>query len=271
MWYIVVFQPSKCRNTHFQPQIWSIWPIFPNDSESLPKVCYINWKNSEILSKLRNYESAGGSELHRNVAACSKVYNTFTVLCFWGYLTWQAWGRVRGRSGWRPPTVAEPLRLPGYFSYHCLVFLLTLADLVQHGRVDVARHVVVLEVDKWVGVWWRRGSWSREVRWSLAGGEIKRSRSLVVQRGLQVQTTVALLAAGLRDSAAWWWGRLPWWPTPQPKINARGHHHYYHLDHQQFIRTVTWWWGTLWGRGIARRCHRSVLLDSHLYQSLWVK
>jgi len=24
--------------------------------------------------------------------------------------------------------------------------------LVQHGRVDVARHVVVLEVDKWVGV-----------------------------------------------------------------------------------------------------------------------
>ena len=47
------FQPSKCRNTHFYPQIWSIWPIFPNDSESLPKVCYINWKNSEILSKLR--------------------------------------------------------------------------------------------------------------------------------------------------------------------------------------------------------------------------
>ena len=35
MWYIVVFQPSKCRNTHFQLQIWSIWPIFPNDSESL--------------------------------------------------------------------------------------------------------------------------------------------------------------------------------------------------------------------------------------------
>ena len=61
MWYIVVFQPFKCGNAHFQPQIWSIWPIFPNDSESLPKVCYINWKNSEILSKLRNSESAGGS------------------------------------------------------------------------------------------------------------------------------------------------------------------------------------------------------------------
>ena len=61
MWYIVVFQPSKCRNTHFQPQIWSIWPIFPNDSESLPKVCYINWKNSEILSKLRISEPVGVS------------------------------------------------------------------------------------------------------------------------------------------------------------------------------------------------------------------
>ena len=45
MWYFVVFQPSQCRNTHFEPQIWWIWPIFPNDSESLPKVCYINWKN----------------------------------------------------------------------------------------------------------------------------------------------------------------------------------------------------------------------------------
>ena len=50
------FQPSKCRHTHFQPQIWSIRPIFPNDSESLLKVCYIKRKNSEILSKLRNSE-----------------------------------------------------------------------------------------------------------------------------------------------------------------------------------------------------------------------
>ena len=58
MWYFVVFQPSKCKKTHFQPQIWSIWPIFPNDSESLPKFCYIKqktqkfWVNSEILSRL---------------------------------------------------------------------------------------------------------------------------------------------------------------------------------------------------------------------------
>ena len=44
MWYFVGFQPSKCRNTHIQPQMWSFWPIFPNNSESLPKVCYINWK-----------------------------------------------------------------------------------------------------------------------------------------------------------------------------------------------------------------------------------
>ena len=27
-----------------------------------------------------------------------------------------------------------------------------LTDLVQHGRVDVPGHVVVLEVDEWVGV-----------------------------------------------------------------------------------------------------------------------
>ena len=66
MWHFVVFQPSKCKKTHFQPQIWSIWPIFPNDSESLPKVCYIKQKNSEILSKLRNSESAGGSDQRQN-------------------------------------------------------------------------------------------------------------------------------------------------------------------------------------------------------------
>ena len=45
MWYFVVFQPSKCRNSHIQPQIWSFWPIFPENSESMPKVWYINWKN----------------------------------------------------------------------------------------------------------------------------------------------------------------------------------------------------------------------------------
>ena len=61
MWYFVVFQPSKCKKTHFQPQIWSIWPIFPKDSESLPKFCYIKRKNSEILSKLRNSEPVGAS------------------------------------------------------------------------------------------------------------------------------------------------------------------------------------------------------------------
>ena len=63
MWYFVVFQPSKWKKTHLQPQIWSIWPIFPDDSESLPKVSYIKRKNSEILSKRRNSESAEGSAL----------------------------------------------------------------------------------------------------------------------------------------------------------------------------------------------------------------
>ena len=52
MWYLVGFQPSKCRNTHIQPQIWSFWPIFPENSESLPKVCYINWKKLSRLGSL---------------------------------------------------------------------------------------------------------------------------------------------------------------------------------------------------------------------------
>ena len=52
MWYFVGFQPSQCRNTHIQPQIWSFWPIFPENSESLPKVCYINWKKLSRLGSL---------------------------------------------------------------------------------------------------------------------------------------------------------------------------------------------------------------------------
>ena len=83
MWYFVVFQPSKCRKTHFQPQIWSIWPIFPNDSESLPKVCYIKRKNSEILSKCRNSESAEGSVLKgvfcRREICCPTSYWTLSI------------------------------------------------------------------------------------------------------------------------------------------------------------------------------------------------
>ena len=74
MWYFVVFQPSKCKKTHFQPQIWSIWPIFPKDSESLPKFCYIKRKNSEILSKLRNSELVGGSDGEGQSG---------TISCFW--------------------------------------------------------------------------------------------------------------------------------------------------------------------------------------------
>ena len=113
MWYIVVFQPSKCKKTHFQPQIWSIWPIFPNDSESLPKVCYIKQKNSKILSKLRNSESAGGSDItpgHLSVlrreewtaaTRASTSPTTTALLIFWkgddaGFrrsfqLHWQHW------------------------------------------------------------------------------------------------------------------------------------------------------------------------------------
>ena len=50
--YFVVFQPTKRKNANSQLQIWSSLPIYPNDSQSLPKVCYISWKNSEILSRV---------------------------------------------------------------------------------------------------------------------------------------------------------------------------------------------------------------------------
>ena len=76
MWYFVVFQPSKCKKTHFQPQIWSIWPIFPKDSESLPKFCYIKRKNSEILSKLRNSEPVGVSGWRSSL--CLSLFETFS-------------------------------------------------------------------------------------------------------------------------------------------------------------------------------------------------
>ena len=92
MWYIVVFQPSKCKKFHFQPQIWSIWPIFPNDSESLPKVCYINWKNSEILSKLRISEPVEVSGLltsHGGLRGSKMIQNNqynifFTIWDYFG-------------------------------------------------------------------------------------------------------------------------------------------------------------------------------------------
>ena len=61
MWYFVVFQPSKCKKTHFQPQIWSIWPIFPNDSESLQKSLLDKTK------KLRNSEPAEVSASPTNI------------------------------------------------------------------------------------------------------------------------------------------------------------------------------------------------------------
>ena len=40
--YFVSSQPSKHKNARIQPQIWSILSIYQNDSDSLPKVCYIN-------------------------------------------------------------------------------------------------------------------------------------------------------------------------------------------------------------------------------------
>ena len=53
LWF---FNLPRAKNFIFSLKFDLIWPIFPNDSESLPKVCYIKRKNSEILSKLRNSE-----------------------------------------------------------------------------------------------------------------------------------------------------------------------------------------------------------------------
>ena len=48
IWYFDVFQPSMCTNTLVQPQISPVWHIFPNYSESLPKVYYLSWKTQKI-------------------------------------------------------------------------------------------------------------------------------------------------------------------------------------------------------------------------------
>ena len=61
--YFVVYQPSKCSFAYIQPQIWSILPIYPNDSESLSKVCYINWKYSSILSRVESLLWMMGDEI----------------------------------------------------------------------------------------------------------------------------------------------------------------------------------------------------------------
>ena len=114
MYYIVVFQPSKCRNTHFQPQIWSIWPIFPNDSESLPKVCYIKQKNSEILSKLRNSESAGGSDCmtHSPTIFIEGICWVIKMIGILNY-DWRPWkfpGTWKFPGSW---TFSSPWNFPG--------------------------------------------------------------------------------------------------------------------------------------------------------------
>ena len=96
MWYFVVFQPSKCKKTHFQPQIWSIWPIFPKDSESLPKFCYIKRKNSEILSKLRNSEPVEVSVLELLTKLLDSSHSWFTGGLLRGM--WASQGSVQGLS-----------------------------------------------------------------------------------------------------------------------------------------------------------------------------
>ena len=94
MWYFVVFQPSKCKKTHFQPQIWSIWPIFPNDSESLPEVCCIKRNNSEILSKFRNSEPAEVSD--QKYPLRTKFSTEKTLFHQGGYLAWLKSHREHG-------------------------------------------------------------------------------------------------------------------------------------------------------------------------------
>ena len=61
MWYIVVFQPSKSKKFHFQPQIWFDLTHFPKwlrkSAKSLlykTKKLKKFWVNSEILSWLKS-------------------------------------------------------------------------------------------------------------------------------------------------------------------------------------------------------------------------
>ena len=160
MWYFVVFQPSKCKKTHFQPQILSIWPIFPNDSESLLKVCYIKWKNSKILSKVRNSASAGGSEAN-NYHEITRRFHILVMICDHKG-TW-----MLGRTPpWAMVTPAISLFNSSSFlnifiknfhsidwiwlnliaSCRCLgmilVFLLSLAALPASSRISAARYSI---------------------------------------------------------------------------------------------------------------------------------
>ena len=52
MCYFVVFQPSKVEMLIFSASILINLTHFPNDSKSLPEVCYINLKNPENLSRV---------------------------------------------------------------------------------------------------------------------------------------------------------------------------------------------------------------------------
>ena len=61
MWYIVVFQPSKSKKFHFQPQIWFDLTHFPkwlrkSAKSQLYKLKKTQkfWVNSEILSRVES-------------------------------------------------------------------------------------------------------------------------------------------------------------------------------------------------------------------------
>ena len=88
MWYIVVFQPS---NPSAETLIFSLkFDQFDPFSQMTQNVCYIKQKNSEILSKLRNSESAGGSASDSLYCMLSSGHNRrlgcFFVIDDWGYL-----------------------------------------------------------------------------------------------------------------------------------------------------------------------------------------
>ena len=91
------------KNAHIGPQIWSILSIYQNDLESLPKVRYTNWKNSEILRKLRNSEPGGVSaSLPRKIATFKAVGKTKMwqkTLLLWSYNCVKAY--VGGLRRWK--------------------------------------------------------------------------------------------------------------------------------------------------------------------------
>ena len=87
------FSTFQVQKTHFQPQIWSIWPIFPKSAKSL----------LYKTKKLRNSESGGGSDVNDDNSAAEYLYCTtsefpvsacFRLSSYWIFLQYHLGGKV---------------------------------------------------------------------------------------------------------------------------------------------------------------------------------